>query len=224
MAMARRIAAVAAAGFLSSSGFAVAQEAGPYASIFGGINILHDDDFEIRPVDPGLVGFDALPASMFFKPGGAVGGAVGYRWGNFAAEGEVSLRRGRFEREELPFGTIQIDGRYDATSLMANAYYRFANNSPFTPYVGAGAGVAFLSASVQPDGAPSISLRDTRAAFQAIAGLSYSIGANAELGLEYRYFRTATPSYLVDIGGADANVDLDYKASNVLLRLNWKFN
>ncbi|KQZ33417.1 hypothetical protein ASD50_01140 [Mesorhizobium sp. Root552] len=126
----------------------------PYASIFGGINFLHDNDFQIGSSDPSLTGFSVIPAKMFFDPGGIVGAAVGYDWGSFAAEAELSGRRGIFDHEEIFVGSIPLDGHYDAISVMANAYYRFHNDTHFIPYVGAGAGVAFLSAKVTPSGAP----------------------------------------------------------------------
>lgn len=135
-------------------GIAAAEGGGPYASIFGGINFLHDNDFQIGSSDPSLTGFSVIPAKMFFDPGGIVGAAVGYDWGSFAAEAELSGRRGIFDHEEIFVGSIPLDGHYDAISVMANAYYRFHNDTHFIPYVGAGAGVAFLSAKVTPSGAP----------------------------------------------------------------------
>jgi opacity protein-like surface antigen len=216
--------AAAVLSFLSMPGLAKAQDGGPYASVFGGINFLHDNDFQIGSSDPSLTGFSALPAKMFFDPGGTVGAAVGYDWGSFAAEAELSGRRGTFDREVMPFGTIPLDGHYDAVSLMANAYYRFHNETRFIPYVGAGAGVAFLSAKVTPAGQPTLEISDTRAAFQAIAGVAIPLGERAELGVEYRYFTTDRPSYAISLGSVPGTANIGYNSSNVLVRLNWKFN
>lgn len=210
---------------VSASSLATAQDAAPYASVFGGINVLHDNDFEINSSDPSITGFSTLPGKMFFDPSGIVGAAVGYNWGAFAAEAELAGRRGLFNREELSgVGTIPLGGRYDAISVMANVYYRFHNETRFVPYVGAGAGVAFLSANVTPPGAPPIEINDTRAALQAIAGIAVPLGDRAELGLEYRYFTTDRPSYEIDIGGATGLANIGNNSSSVLVRLNWKFN
>jgi opacity protein-like surface antigen len=209
---------------VAAPSLAVAQDSGPYASVFGGINILHDNDFQIGSSDPSLTGFSVLPAKMFFDAGGAVGAAVGYDWGSFAAEAELSGRRGMFDHEEIFVGAIPLEGHYDAISLMANGYYRFHNDTRFIPYVGLGAGVAFLSAKVTPSGAPSLDISDTRAAVQAIAGIAIPLGERAELGVEYRYFTTDRPSYAIDLGGVPGTANIGYNSSNVLVRLNWKFN
>jgi opacity protein-like surface antigen len=205
-------------------GIAAAEGGGPYASIFGGINFLHDNDFQIGSSDPSLTGFSVIPAKMFFDPGGIVGAAVGYDWGSFAAEAELSGRRGMFDHEEIFVGSIPLDGHYDAISVMANAYYRFHNDTHFIPYVGAGAGVAFLSAKVTPSGASPLDISETRAAVQAIAGIAIPLGERAELGIEYRYFTTDRPSYTIDLGGVPGTANIGYNSSNVLVRLNWKFN
>jgi opacity protein-like surface antigen len=209
---------------LSASSIARAQESGLYVSAFGGGNFLHQNDFDIRSSNPALTGFSTLPATMHFDPGGVVGGTVGYRWGSLAAEAELSGRRGMFEREDLPTGPIPLEGRYDAVSLMANVYYRFQNDMGFVPYLGTGAGVAFLSAKVSPPGSPTLELSDTRAAFQAIAGIAFPVTQSAEIGLEYRYFVTDRPIYSIDLGGVAGTANVGYNSSNVLLRLNWKFD
>lgn len=220
----KRILAASVVTLLWASGMAAAQDSGPYASVFGGANFNHDTDFNIVSSDPSLTGFSSLPGTMYFDAGGVIGGAVGYRWGAFAAEAELSGRRGAFDREELPIGAIPLSGHYDAVSLMANAYYRFENSTVFVPYVGAGAGVAFLSAEVTSAGGPAIDISDTRAAAQAIAGVSFPVGDKAEIGLEYRYFMTDRPLYTINLGGALGTADIGYHSSNVLVRLNWKFN
>lgn len=203
----------------------IAQESGAYASIFGGGNFLHDSDFVLRSSAPDITKFSQLDGTMHFNAGAIAGGAFGYRWNSLALEAELSGRRGQFDREDLPFGTIPLDGHYDAVSLMANAYYRFPSVGSIVPYVGAGAGVAFLSAEVIPPEGPQNNLSDTRAAFQAIAGVSVPLGSKAELGFEYRYFATDRPSYTVNIGGAaTGSADVGFNSSNALVRLNWKFD
>jgi len=50
------------------------------------------------------------------------------------------------------------------------------------------------------------------------------LGERAELGFEYRYFTTDRPSYVIDLGGVPGTANIGYNSSNVLVRLNWKFN
>lgn len=199
---------------------ATAEENGPYVSLLGGVNLLHTNEFEVRASDPVAAGFSSMLSTMHFDAGPMVGGAIGYEMGDFSVEGELSARRGKIDKQELPFGTIDQEGYAQAIALMGNGVYRMSNSSAFTPYLGVGAGVAFLSVRVTTPGAPETRTNDTVAAAQAFAGVSMAITEKADLGLEYRYFAAQRPNYEVDIGSAD----LGFNSSNVLLRLNWRFD
>lgn len=90
-------------------------------------------------------------------------------------------------------------GQYSAhTSLayMLNGYYDFHNSSNFTPYLGAGAGVAFVKAPVQYDGYGQF-LSVYTPAYQFMAGVSYMIdtgGLNPFIvHAGYRYFSGIDP-------------------------------
>lgn len=221
-----RTLAVVAVGAALAAGEAQAGEDGPYVSVFGGVSLPQDTDMEIRPTDPSLFGIAFIPATIYFDPSGVGGAAVGYQWNSLAFEGEVAFRREQVDSERIPFSPdpIPLEGHQDATTLMANVYYNFDNDSRFTPYVGAGAGVAFLSLKAGTPGSPPIEVDDTAAAFQAIAGLSYAMSDSASIGLEYRYFAAQRPSYEIDLGGATATADPQYRASEVLFRATFKFN
>ena len=69
---------------------------------------------------------------------------------------------------------------------MANVLYDFAAGSVITPYVGAGAGVAFV------DG--DSSLGSTQFAYQGIIGLGWNVDTNFRINLEGRYYGTTNPS------------------------------
>jgi opacity protein-like surface antigen len=60
-----------------------------------------------------------------------------------------------------------------------------------TPYIGAGAGFAFIDASIQPVGVPAtIDLQTSSFAYQFIAGAAMPISQRAQLFAEYRFFGT----------------------------------
>ncbi len=92
---------------------------------------------------------------------GILGGlALGYRMGNFRAEGEYFHRMANHESTDVPYdsatnydpgtdpGFQTVMDRVDdvlSHNVFANAYYDFRSDSKFTPYLGIGAGFAVVS-------------------------------------------------------------------------------
>jgi opacity protein-like surface antigen len=118
------------------------------------------------------------------KTGNAFGGAlaVGY---NFAPI-----------RAELEFAAFtEADGKIDsdkfkvqANTLFVNAYYDFATGTQFTPYVGAGLGLAFLNSKWRSSDDDSLgSKMRTNFAWNVGAGVAYEIVQNVSLDLGYRF-------------------------------------
>ena len=191
------------------------------------------------------------------------GGAFGHDFGNnFRIEVEGAWRRNKFDLmgtmsgaaaffSRLRFvstgtsiytrasstkaisGTATGDGKIQAVSIMANAWYEFElGNSAFKPYVGGGVGWAHLRAEgalirqvtgVAPPysgltglitstfgiGGPSTTRFDEHAsgfAWQLGAGLDYQVSEQVSIGVQYRYFN----------GGEIKDLDYDYEAHNVL--------
>ena len=71
-------------------------------------------------------------------------------------------------------------------SVMLNAYYDIDTGTKFTPYVGAGIGMAHLKAKIATDNGTSDKGKTTFA-WQAGAGVSYAMTDNIALDLAYRY-------------------------------------
>ena len=67
-------------------------------------------------------------------------------------------------------------------SVMANAYFDYLTCTPWTPYVGAGIGSAYLKAD---NGEQAKSVYNL--AWQVMAGLTYDINSNWTLDAGYRY-------------------------------------
>ena len=99
-------------------------------------------------------------------------------------------------------------------SNMINAYYDFKNASIVTPYLGAGAGIAYgkLKAAI-----PLLGLAgdesDTAFAWQGIAGLSVDVAPQLALTADYRYFDTANFS----------DIDDDYSAHEIRAGVRYSF-
>jgi opacity protein-like surface antigen len=92
-------------------------------------------------------------------------------------------------------GTLRVNGHLDVqqTSVMANVYYDFLADQPLTPYVGAGAGIAFINRSgglARTD--------DTEFAYQAIVGVGYKVTPNVRINLDGRYYGTLNPTFDTD--------------------------
>ena len=72
-------------------------------------------------------------------------------------------------------------------SIMLNAYYDIDTGTKFTPYVGAGIGMAHLKAKVDFMDGDVPGKSKTTFAWQAGAGVSYAMTDNLALDLGYRY-------------------------------------
>jgi OmpA-OmpF porin, OOP family len=121
-----------------------------------------------------------------FDTGWGVGGVIGYDFVGPRVELEGMYRSNNGSQRFFPgrrtFGTV------DQVSVMANLLYDFAPGATITPYVGAGAGVAFVDSSVI-----GCSLCSTQFAYQAILGIGYNINENFRINLDGRYYGTTNP-------------------------------
>jgi OOP family OmpA-OmpF porin len=118
-----------------------------------------------------------------------------------------SLYRNNMASRYVNNGTTYATGQVNQVSVMTNALYDFMPGARFTPYAGAGIGVAF----VDPYVVSGCSLCSTQFAYQAIGGIGYNASPSVRVSLEARYYgTTSTPSYV--------NNDI-----SVLLGVSYKF-
>jgi OOP family OmpA-OmpF porin len=82
-----------------------------------------------------------------------------------------------------------INGKAGQLTSLINVSYDFFPTSTITPYVGAGAGVAFIDSNT--------SLGSTQFAWDALVGVRYNITNAFAVGLEARYVGTTNPSITV---------------------------
>ncbi|CAN5499860.1 hypothetical protein BH10PSE7_BH10PSE7_45030 [soil metagenome] len=98
-----------------------------------------------------------------------VGGGVGYQWNrNFRSDVRVDWS-----------GNYDVGDGADMsmTTVLGNGYFDFANDSMFTPYVGAGAGYGWTSGDNEKDGF----------AYSLMAGVSVNLSEHVALDAGYRY-------------------------------------
>src|SRR5258708_1779769 len=101
------------------------------------------------------------------------------------------------------------------TAIMAKLMYDFRFGWPIVPYIGAGAGIAFVNAS-----ALGGSTSSTQFAYQGIIGVGYEIDQNWRFNIDGRYFGTTNPTINNPVIGG-----VTYNHNNITLMasLQYKF-
>ncbi len=109
----------------------------------------------------------------------------------------------------------------NATTLMANFFYDFHNDSAFTPYVTAGAGLAFIHAESEWTNTTYRDIRVeesesfTNFAWNVGAGVAWNCNENVAVDLGYRYVNMGNVSMSAGryLPGRTANVTYDMDAT-----------
>lgn len=128
--------------------------------------------------------------------------------------------------------------KFDVQTLFVNLYYDIKTSTAFTPYFGAGLGMAFikgksdLSINYGP-GAPtfsgSASKSQTNFAWNVGAGVAYAITDNWDLDLGYRYVdmgevKTGGITYQDSFGSSETYTGkADLRAHEVMLGIRYTF-
>ena len=128
------------------------------------------------------------PTGVSTWTGWAVGGKAGYDFVGPRVELEVGY--GQISTSANIPGTAII-GKVGSLNVMANVLYDFMPASMITPYIGAGAGVAFVDSNA--------SLGSTQFAYQAMLGLAANVNNSMRIMVEGRYLGTTNPS--VNVAG-----------------------
>ncbi|HEY2873644.1 MAG TPA: OmpA family protein [Reyranella sp.] len=121
--------------------------------------------------------------------GWAAGGMVGYDFVGPRVELEGVYRRNTATVGAGPFNSF--GAAKDDTAIMANVLYDFNAGATIVPYIGAGAGVAFVRSS-----ALGLSTDTTQFAYQAIVGVGYNIDPMFRVNLDARYYGTTSPNFV----------------------------
>lgn len=193
----------------SSAGYA--QDDRTYFGFHGMWTDLDDASFQVAP---GTI-------DTKYDSGAGFGVTLGRTYGALRGELEYTARMNDVDSHSLNGGATLPGSKGEATSnaFMVNGYYDFNTDTAFTPYVGAGIGMAkvkFEDFGVAP--IPDV-LDDsgTQFAYQFMLGGDVAVSDTWKIFAEYRYFRSddvdATTS---NVTGAVDN-SISYKTNNVLL-------
>ena len=121
-----------------------------------------------------------------YNTGWAAGGKLGYDFVGPRVELEGIYRS---NSGNGPGISNQVYGEIHQVSAMANVLYDFAPGATITPYIGAGAGVAFIDNAL----ATPCSLCSTEFAYQGILGLGWNVSQSFRVDLDGRYYGTTNP-------------------------------
>ena len=118
--------------------------------------------------------------------GWAAGGMIGYDFVGPRVEIEGVYRRNQATVGSGPFNAF--GAAKDDIGVLANILYDFNAGGTIVPYIGAGAGVAFIKSS-----ALGFSSDTTQFAYQAILGVGYNIDPQFRVNFDARYYGTTSP-------------------------------
>ena len=168
---------------------------------------------------PSSFGTFSSNSNAYFDTGFVVGGALGYDFIGLRVEAEGVYRE---NTGTLAVGGLSAGFNFHEVAIMGNVYYDFLAGSAIVPYIGAGAGVAFLEA-----GALGATRQSTQFAYQGILGVGWNINSTFRLNLEGRYFGTTAPNFSNQgsLGGTQYNLTYSPQNNNVsaMLSLHMRF-
>jgi OOP family OmpA-OmpF porin len=186
----------------AASSFINAAAAAPYISGNMGVTILNDS-----------TGSDSTDSvDLEYIPRFGITGAVGYDSLKGRVEVEIGYRTNGIDNFRMNGINVPISGDVTSKSVMVNGYYDFRNQTKWSTFFGAGAGVAQVNFDAD---ALLGDEDDTAFAYQFIAGIGYALSLHTSVDLSYRYFATADLS----LNG----YDVDYGSHNIMIGARYLF-
>ena len=157
-----------------------------------------------------------------FKDGFAVAGAGGYKWSeSVRTELEISYRENKvknFNTSSTPWTGTQRD-----TSAMGNVVFDIPTGGRWTPYVGAGIGIAWMNWDQFKGLGPTVyDGTSSKFAWQGIAGISVNVAPRLQLALDYRYKGSNHHAYLGSAAGTRIT-NYDARQHTVMLGFRYAF-
>jgi outer membrane protein OmpA-like peptidoglycan-associated protein len=145
--------------------------------------------------------------TYIMQTGWAAGGKIGYDFVGPRVEVE-GLYHSNWGSGLVAFpnGFATVTGQIQQVSVMANLLYDFFPGSAITPYVGAGAGIAFVDSTIQGCG-----LCSTQFAYQGIIGVGWNASQALRIGLEGRYYGTTSSNLAYQNNNIMALLSVSYK-------------
>lgn len=179
-----------------------------YVGVDGGVNILEDAKISDARGNSATVGS---------KTGYVLQMQGGYDFGGPKAEFEIGYRNSGLKTVA---DTSEVGGHSSSLSFMTNGIYEFLPKSSWHPFVGAGIGMARVSARWEENGSNMVEDSDWQFAYQAMAGIGYDLTRNWGVKAQYRYFATLDPEFTTSGGNT---ISAENHNHAVLLGLTYTF-
>jgi opacity protein-like surface antigen len=205
------LAVIALLGVLALPHNARAQTSRLYFAGYLGVNMAPEQDYvDATGGQTGTFGFSN--ATEF-------AGALGVRVNRqLRFEAEAGFTSQDFANADIQgTGEVNASGKLDRSLYLINAYYDLDVPWTFTPYVGAGAGLARFDGKIDSQGGTFTQANDstTVPALQLGGGLKYRLRPDLALTGGYRYVTTSD----LDIG----SYDIEYDTHEFRVGLEWDF-
>jgi outer membrane protein OmpA-like peptidoglycan-associated protein len=153
-----------------------------------------------------------------YEAGWLAQGQVGYAFGPWKLEGELSYRANGVDKVAGGTGS----GDVSALAPMINGIYEFLPQSSWHPFVGVGIGAAYLdTGKVKQAGAEVYKGEDWAFAYQGFVGVGYDVTKNVEIKAQYRYFSTL--DYDTTATATSQKLTSEYHDHAILVGLTYKF-
>jgi OmpA-OmpF porin, OOP family len=143
---------------------------GVYLGVQGGLNWM---------LNTTILGQGVSPVT-----GWAAGGKIGYDFVGPRVEIEGMYRENG--NSNFFVGQPGVSGSIGQVSLLANVLYDFNAGGTIVPYIGAGAGIAWVDSTW--------SIQSTVFAYQGIIGIGYNVTDQLRFNLDGRYYGTTNPN------------------------------
>jgi OOP family OmpA-OmpF porin len=191
------------------------QYPGFYIGAIGGLNWLFNNSTNATLSTP--FGTFNQQVNVSNNTGWAAGGMIGYDFVGPRVEVEGMYRDNTGTATFSGFnGNVGTD--FNQWSIMGNLLYDFNAGGTIVPYIGVGAGVAFINSRIG-----NVNSSNTSAfAYQAMVGVGYNIDPTFRINLEGRYYGTTAPNFNaagnvfgfpVSVNGSQQNNNISVLAS-----------
>lgn len=205
--------------FLCVTTSAFADQARPYFSLIGGLDL--PDEMALTDSSGDYL--------IELDPGFFAGGALGYdlgddfpQIGKGRIELEFGFRYNELVEAEFATGTVFSEGDLSTLSIMLNTIGEYPDYNPnYVPYVGLGAGMAMITMNeTTAAGSPMIDDDSIEFAYQVLAGLSFPYNDMLTFDLGYRYFATLDPEF-TDARNRKVETETAHHNFEIALRLSF---
>jgi opacity protein-like surface antigen len=121
----------------------------------------------------------------------------------------------------ISLGSIDQSVDIYSVPILANIVFKVPTKTPWSPYLGVGAGGVVSTFSFESAGT-SYSDTGLTFAYQAKAGLDYALSKNASIGIAYKFLGTFNPRWFLSDAGDHVKLDGVYIHA-VVASFTWKF-